>query len=107
MIINGNRVLHTSTNRRAFWFWKDYEISTTNTVLQAYRTKPSEEKQGAEMSIRLKMVEQNGHSYKVMSHSTFCFTCGYLIPTKYGELLRVETRDNTYYIVNDGEYISK
>ena len=107
MMVNGHKVLHTSTNRRAFWFWKDYERSTETTVLQSYRTRPSEEKQGIEMSIRLRMVEQNGHGYRILSHNTFAFSCGYLIPTEYGEVLRVETKANTYYVINDGEYISK
>lgn len=107
MIVNGNRVLHTSTNRRAFWFWKDYERSTTNTVNTAYKTRPSDAKREIEQGILRDMVEQNGHTYRVLSHNGFCFSCGYLIPTEYGELLRVETKANTYYIVNDGEYISK
>ena len=108
-MIDGHKVLHTSTNRKAFWFWKDYERSTDTTVLQAYRTKPSEEKQSAEISIKMQMVQVNGHGYKVMSHSSFVFTCGYLIPAPQfgGEVLKVHTRDNVYFIVNDGEYISK
>lgn len=107
MIVNGNKVMHTSTNRKAFYFWRDYERSTETTVLQCYKTKPSQKKQDIEQGILQTMEKQNGHGYKVMSHNANVFSCGYLIQTQCGEILRVETKANTYYIVNDGEYISK
>lgn len=107
MMVNGNKVLHTSTNNKAFWLWKAYENSTETTVFQSYRTRPSREKEAIEKSILQDMTEQNGHNYRVLSHNTFAFSCGYLIPTEYGEVLRVEIKANTYYVINDGEYISK
>lgn len=107
MVVNGNKVLHTSTNYKGFCIWKAYNESTETTVLQSYKTRPSREKEAIEQGILRDMTDQNGHGYRVLSHNTFAFSCGYLIPTEYGEVLRVETKANTYYVINDGEYISK
>ena len=95
------QTLRTATNRKGFYFWTDYERSDTDSVRSAYRTRPSIYKEQAEQAIINRMQEEGGHGYRILSHNTFGFTCGYLLDDN---TLIVDTKDNTYKVIYTGDY---
>ena len=98
--IDGIKAIYTSTNEKACYFWNCYERSDTTTVLQAYRTKPSQAKENAERAILQEMCENGGTGYRILSHSGFVFTCGYLRTVDDVQVLTVHTKSNKYIIIN-------
>ncbi len=99
-------MMTTSKNKRAFHFYMDYLRSNCRSVDSAYVTRPSDAKRQAEKDILERMQSEGGNSYRILSHSGFVFTCGYVIPDVDNghDVLVVDTRDNTYRITIDGEY---
>lgn len=109
-------MMKTSTNKKAYDFLRAYLRATDTSVLTAYG-RCSTYKINAENEIRQRMLKENGHGYKVLSHNTFGFTCGYIIPTTEitedingntevheTNILVVDTKDNTYRIICDEVY---
>lgn len=85
----------TLTQSRAYAFIQAYLESTDRSVYDVYE-RPSYEKVNAERKIKWEMLEEGGKDYRVISHNTFMFTCGY---TK-GNDLHVFTNANEYIIYN-------
>lgn len=99
-------MMKTSTNKRAYWFYRDYVNSTCDSVDNAYITRPSDAKRQAERDILNRMQSEGGRDYRILSHSGFVFTCGYIIPQADNghDVLVVDTKSNTYRITVDGNY---
>ena len=99
------KTINTATNKKAWELWQAYNKATDDSVLTAYKTSPSYAKINAENDIKKRMIEENGHGYKVMSHNTFGFTCGYLVDiSNITKLLTVDTKSNTYRVLFNGVY---
>lgn len=99
------KTINTATNKKAWNLWQEYENASITSVQDAYKTGCSNLKIQAENNIKKRMLDENGHGYKVLSHNTFGFTCGYLMDvSNITKLLTVDTRDNTYRILMNGIY---
>lgn len=97
-------MMRTSRNAEADRIFKAYQNSTTDSVMKAYRTRPSVYKQDAEQDILLEMVNSGGHDYRIISHSGFVFTCGYMVDTEEGQILVYHTKTRREEILIDGNY---
>lgn len=110
-------MMKTSTNKKAMEYLRQYTKSTDKSVNEVYKTGCSYYKQQAENDIKRRMIEENGHDYRILSHNGFCFTCGYMIPQttikqdKNGNteiiesnILVVDTKSSTYRILCDDIY---
>jgi len=97
-------MMKTSRSKEAYRVWKAYQNSSIDAVWKAYRTRPSEAKEAAEMQILLEMVDAEGHDYRIISHSGFVFTCGYLVELEEGTALIYHTKTRREVILIDGEY---
>lgn len=97
-------MMKTSRNKEADRIWKAYQNSTIDRVMKAYRTRPSVYKEAAEQDILLEMVNSGGHDYRIISHSGFVFTCGYLVELEEGQALIYHTKTRREVILIDGAY---
>lgn len=104
---NKKDYLTTATNKKAWDLWNEYQRTNGNidSILKAYKTKPSIEKIEAENKIKREMMENNGHNYKVLGHNTFNYSCGYVIDFVNTQLLVVHTHCNTYKVLFNGVYM--
>ena len=75
-----------------------YNCSSIFTLREAYAN-PSTEKTRADYSCRMKMQEEGGHGYKIISYNTFQFSVAWIA----GNALRVETAANSFVIPNAAE----
>lgn len=105
-MMNKNDYMTTATNKKAWELWNSYQRANENidSILKAYKTKPSTEKLEAENDIKKEMTENNGYGYKVLSHNTFNYSCGYLIDFVNTQLLVVHTKSNVYKVLFNGNY---
>lgn len=98
-------MMRTSRSKEADRVWRAYQNSTTDSVMKAYRTRPSQAKETAEQQILQEMRENGGFLYRIISHSGFVFTCGYLVETEEGkEILVYHTKTRREEILIDGDY---
>ena len=81
--------------QRAEWWIKTYFKSHYFSVNQFYKNCSSSKVQ-AERSCINRMIELNGHGYKVLGGNCMFFTCGYMDKTE--NTLYIETHENTYKI---------
>lgn len=95
----------TATNKKAWELWKEYQGTSGNidTIVKVYG-RCSDEKINAENDIKKEMYENNGHGYKVLSHNTFNYSCGYVIDFVNTQLLVVHTKCNRYKVLFNGNY---
>ena len=75
-----------------------YNRSSMYDLQDAY-TNPSTEKTRADYSCRMKMQEEGGHGYKIISYNTFQFSAAWIS----GNSLRIETACNSFVIPNAAE----
>lgn len=78
-------------------FVNAYEMSCKTSLFDCYK-KPSQHKVSAENDCMLKMYDDYGYDFRIISYNTFAFTCGWLVmDAEIGVvLLRVETPENSY-----------
>ena len=75
-----------------------YNRSSIFTLREAYAN-PSTEKTRADYSCRMKMQEEGGHGYKIISYNTFQFSVAWIA----GDALRIETAANSFIIPEAAE----
>lgn len=97
----------TATNKKAWELWNDYKRANSDidSILKAYKTRPSAEKLDAENDIKREMINNNGYGYKVLGHNTFNYSCGYVIDFVNTQLLVVHTKCNVYKVLFNGNYM--
>lgn len=100
------KIICTATNKKAWNLWNEYENASITSVQEAYKASCSNLKIQAENDIKKRMLDENGHGYKILSANGFNFKCGYLIPVLGGTtyILTVDTKTNTYRILMNGIY---
>ena len=75
-----------------------YNRSSMYDLQDAYAN-PSTEKTRANYSCRMKMQEEGGHGYKIISYNTFQFSVAWIA----GKDLRIETAYNSFIIPDAAE----
>lgn len=78
-------------------FIKAYDDSCVDMLYEVY-DKPSQAKLNAEAICMGKMWHEGGEDFRIISHNTFTFTCGWRVthPETGVVMLRVETANNSY-----------
>jgi len=94
-------MMKLSTNKEARGIYRRYLDSNERSVFECYRTRPSIYKEQAENSIIAEMNDLDGYGYKVISHSGFVFTCGYLVRIEDKEVLVYHTKTRREEILID------
>ena len=87
-----------NNTKKAQAFINAYNRSSIFTLREAYAN-PSTEKTRADYSCRMKMQEEGGHGYKIISNNTFQFSVAWIS----GNSLRIETACNSFVIPNVAE----
>ena len=86
--------LNKNTERAKRWI-NGYFMSRYFSINQFYKN-PSYAKERAEKDCINRMIELNGHGFKVLGGNSSFFTCGYTDETE--NTLFIETACNTYKI---------
>ena len=86
-----------STSQRGQMYLEAYRRSNNSRLSDCYG-RYSTEKGRAERDLIREMNETGGSGFKILSHSHFFFTCGWI--TADGDL-RVETVSNSFLIVDE------
>lgn len=80
-------------NKRDLRFLNEYMHSYNYSIYDCY-AKPSANKRIAYMETLAYMESMGGTDYRILSHNTFTFTCGFIV----NDELYIITKDNLYKI---------
>lgn len=70
-----------------------YNRATATSIYECYAS-PSTAKTRAEVWCRAQMCNENGNGFRILSYNTMKFTAAWMV----GDVLRVETADNSYIV---------
>lgn len=83
------------TGKKADCFRYRFTHSEARTLYDVYR-KPSENKIRAYEQCREKCSSQFGYNFRILSHTSQCFTCGWITGCFGKKILHAETLCNSY-----------